>query len=60
MILRMRDAWIFLDCQQIGIIEGLCRACGTRGEVVVEMDGAANAEFSCKWEIAPPSRPPDH
>jgi uncharacterized protein (TIGR02265 family) len=54
-ILRMRDAWIFLDCQQIGIIEGLCKACGTRAEVSVVMDGPSTAEFTCSWELAAPS-----
>ena len=56
-ILRLRDAWVFQDCQQVGIIEGLCRACGTRGDIRVAMDGPANAEFMCTWEVAPPSRP---
>ena len=56
-ILSMRDAWIFHDCQQIGIIEGLCRACGTRAEVRIAVDGPANAEYLCTWEIASPSRP---
>lgn len=56
-ILRLRDAWIFPDCQQVGIIEGLCRACGTHGDVRVAAEGPASAEFSCTWEAAPPSRP---
>ncbi len=55
-IFRARDTWAFLDSQQIGIIEGLCRACGTRAEVLVALDGPASGEFVCTWEIAPPSR----
>jgi uncharacterized protein (TIGR02265 family) len=50
-VLRMRDAWIFLDCQQIGIIEGLCKACGMRAEVSLVMDGPSTAEFTCRWEL---------
>jgi uncharacterized protein (TIGR02265 family) len=56
-ILTMRDAWIFHDCQQIGIIEGLCRACGARAQVRIAVDGLANAEYLCTWDVAPPSRP---
>jgi uncharacterized protein (TIGR02265 family) len=56
-ILSMRDAWIFHDCQQIGIIEGLCRACGARAEVRIAVEGPANAEYLCTWEVAQPSRP---
>jgi uncharacterized protein (TIGR02265 family) len=55
-ILVMKDAWIFHDCQEIGIIEGLCRACGTKAEVRVAVDGPANAEYLCTWEVAPLSR----
>jgi len=58
-IFKVRDTWNFLDSQQVGIIEGLCRACGVRAEVRVAMDGFANGDFACAWEIGPASRPSD-
>jgi uncharacterized protein (TIGR02265 family) len=56
-ILRLRDAWGFPDSEQIGVIEGVCRACSTRVDVRVAVLGPADAEFLCTWEVAPGSRP---
>jgi uncharacterized protein (TIGR02265 family) len=56
-IFKLRDAWVFHDSQQIGIIEGLCKACGTRADVRFFMDGPASGEFACSWETVPESRP---
>jgi uncharacterized protein (TIGR02265 family) len=57
-IFRLRDAWVFHDSQQIGIIEGLCRACGAQADVRFAMDGPASGEFACSWEVAPASSTP--
>jgi uncharacterized protein (TIGR02265 family) len=57
-LMRVRDAWVFLDSQQIGIIEGLCRLCGTRATVRLAIDGPANAELVCEWEPAGASQLP--
>jgi uncharacterized protein (TIGR02265 family) len=51
-IFRVRDAWIFLEAQQVGILEGVYRACGVKGEVRVAMTGPASGEFECTWEAA--------
>jgi uncharacterized protein (TIGR02265 family) len=62
-IFRVRDAWIFVDSQQVGILEGLFRACGVRAKILMALESPASGEFSCTWEIAPvpssrPSRRP--
>ena len=57
-LLKFRDAWVFLDSQQVGIIEGVCRVCGVRGDVRLAMDGMAAGEFLCTWDLGPLSRPP--
>jgi uncharacterized protein (TIGR02265 family) len=56
-IVKVSDFWIFLDSHQIGILEGVCRACGVRCDVLVASDGLANGELACSWEPAPASRP---
>jgi uncharacterized protein (TIGR02265 family) len=55
-IFRARDTWILLDSQQIGILEGLGKACGVHMNVRMAMDGPANGEFACTWEVGPPSK----
>jgi uncharacterized protein (TIGR02265 family) len=54
---KLTDFWIFLDSHQIGILEGVARACGVRCDILVASDGLANGELSCSWEVAPASRP---
>jgi uncharacterized protein (TIGR02265 family) len=54
-VLKVRDAWLFLDSHQIGIIEGYCSACGVRVDVRVAVDGPSSADFLCSWELAPRS-----
>ncbi len=56
-IVKVSDFWIFLDSHQIGILEGVSRACGVRCDVQVASDGLASGELACSWEPAPPSRP---
>lgn len=57
-LFKLSDAWVFHDSQQIGIIEGLCKACGTHADVRYAMDGPASGEFMCHWEVAWSPRPP--
>jgi uncharacterized protein (TIGR02265 family) len=56
-IVKISDFWLFLDSHQIGILEGVCRACGVRCDILVASEGLASGELSCSWEVAPPSRP---
>ena len=51
MLFKLNDAWVFHDSQQIGIIEGLCKACGTHADVRYAMGGPASGEFMCHWEV---------
>jgi uncharacterized protein (TIGR02265 family) len=57
-ILKMHDVWTFIDSQQVGIIEGLCKLCGVRAHVGVAIDGPASGEFACSWQLAPASQVP--
>jgi uncharacterized protein (TIGR02265 family) len=56
-IVRLSDFWLFIDCHQVGILEGVCRACGVRGEMRVAMEAPSRGEIECRWEVAPESRP---
>jgi uncharacterized protein (TIGR02265 family) len=57
-VMRLRDTWCFLDCQQVGIVEGLCRLCGTRATVRIATDGPASGELAFTWEPAAASQLP--
>jgi uncharacterized protein (TIGR02265 family) len=56
-VVKLSDFWLFIDCHQIGILEGVCRACGVRGEMRVAMESRSKGEIECRWEVAPGSRP---
>ena len=55
--LRFRDAWLLLDCHQVGIIEGYCNACGVRPEVKVAQLGPSSADFVVTWDATKPPPP---
>jgi uncharacterized protein (TIGR02265 family) len=56
-IVTLSDFWLFIDSHQVGILEGVCRACGVRGDMRVAMEGASRGQIECRWEVVPPSRP---
>ncbi|HEY2515138.1 MAG TPA: DUF2378 family protein [Polyangiaceae bacterium] len=56
-VLRFRDAWLLLDCHQVGIIEGYCHACGVRPDVKVAVISPSSADFLVSWEVVRPSTP---
>jgi uncharacterized protein (TIGR02265 family) len=56
-IVRLSDFWLFIDCHQVGILEGVCRACGVKGEMRVAMEAPSRGEIECRWEPTPQSRP---
>ena len=59
-MVRLTDFWNFLDSHQVGILEGLCRACGVKAEVTLWTEGLSRGEFLVKWRSDDPatSRPP--
>jgi hypothetical protein len=56
-IVRLTDFWLFLDSHQVGILEGVCRACGVQGEMRVALESPSRGEIECRWEVGPESRP---
>jgi uncharacterized protein (TIGR02265 family) len=56
-VVRLVDFWVFLDCHQVGILEGVCRACGVKGEMRVALESPSRGEIECTWEVGPESRP---
>jgi uncharacterized protein (TIGR02265 family) len=59
-VVRLTDFWTFLDSHQIGILEGVCAACGVRADVTVWTEGLARGEFLVSWKPAarPSEEPP--
>jgi uncharacterized protein (TIGR02265 family) len=55
--ITLSDFWLFVDSHQIGILEGVFRACGVRSTMRVALHGPASIEMECRWELDPNPRP---
>ena len=48
-LMRAEHVHSFLDSHHIGVFEGILRACGVVGEVLIRLDSPSGGELLCTW-----------
>ncbi|HTV18455.1 MAG TPA: DUF2378 family protein [Polyangiaceae bacterium] len=48
-VLEYRDVYNFVECYQVGIVEGACRACGSVPQVRVRQRSAHHLDMLVRW-----------
>ena len=48
-VLEYRDLYNFVDCYQIGVVEGACRACGSVPRIRVRQLSVNDADMLIRW-----------